>query len=293
MRSPQELVRSAVRLASLPTIYLRLTEVANDANAPSSEIARVIAEDTALAARLLRLVNSAFFGFQHRIDTVSQAINVIGTNQLLELALGSSVMRAFEGIPRDRVDMDGFWQHSVATAIGARTIAQRRRAPNAERQFVAGLLHDVGRLIMFLEAPDEMATAMDAAIERDQLLVAAERDVFGYDHADVGRALLAAWKMPAALQAVVGGHHAPESAGDHAAEAATVHLADIVAHALALGTSGERVVPPLNVLSWARLDLTPDDIAGTLLAVDREHADVVQIMLVYEQFAGDLTHATH
>jgi HD-like signal output (HDOD) protein len=285
MRDPETLVRSSVRLTSLPTIYLRLTEVANDEGAPSSEIARVISEDTALTARLLRLVNSAFFGYQRRIDTVSQAISIVGITQLLELALGSSVLRAFEGVPPDRVDMNGFWQHSIATAIGARTLAQRRRAPNAERQFIGGLLHDVGRLILLLEEPVGMGEAMERATAEDLLLVEAERMVFGFDHADVGRALLHAWKMPGALQVLVGAHHAPESAGEFAVEAATIHLADILAHALALGTSGEKLVPPLQPQAWAQLQLTEDDISGAMAAIDREHADVVQIMLVYEELA--------
>ncbi len=150
MRRPNELVQSAMRLASLPSIYLRLTEVTTDGRSTSTDVARVIQEDPSLSARLLRLVNSAFYGFPSRVDTITQAINLVGTNQVMELALASSVLRAFEGIPRDRVDMDGFWRHSIGTAIAARAIALRRRVASAERYFVAGLLHDVGRLVLFL-----------------------------------------------------------------------------------------------------------------------------------------------
>ena len=287
MRRPAELVQSAMRLASLPSIYLRLTEVTNDMRSTSSDVARVIQEDTSLSARLLRLVNSAFYGFPSRVDTVTQAINLVGTNQVMELALASSVLRAFDGIPKDRVDMDGFWRHSIGTAIAARSIALRRRLPNAERYFVAGLLHDVGRLVLFLEEPEPMALALAACDGTDSLLVEAERATFGFDHADVGRALLASWKLPAALQEAVGRHRAPPRVGDHAVDAAIIHVSDVIANALELGFSGERLVPPLDGPAWALLGLDLAELPLMVADVERQHADVVQIMLVYDHWAGD------
>jgi HD-like signal output (HDOD) protein len=287
MRRPDELVKSAIKLASLPSIYLRLNEVTNDARSTSTDVARVIQEDTSLSARLLRLVNSAFYGFPSRVDTITQAINLVGTNQVLELALASSVLRAFDGIPKERVDMDSFWRHSIGTAIASRTLALRRRVPNAERLFVAGLLHDVGRLVLFLEEPDAMAGALEAAVRDEQLLVEAERAAFGFDHADVGRALLAAWKLPTALQEAVGRHHAPSRVGDGSLDAATVHVADVIANALELGFSGERLVPAFDAAAWDALRIEPAELPLVAVDVERQYADIVQIMLVYEHWAED------
>lgn len=293
MRSPTEMVKSAMRLASLPSIYLRLTEVTNDARSTSTDVARVIQEDTSLSARLLRLVNSAFYGFPSRVDTITQAINLVGTNQVMELALASSVLRAFEGIPKERVDMDSFWRHSIGTAIAARTLAIRRRVPNAERLFVGGLLHDVGRLVLFLEEPDAMAQALEQATAEGILLVQAERAVFGFDHADVGRALLASWKLPPALQEAVGRHHAPPPSGDGMLDAATLHAADVLSNALELGYSGEQLVPPLDPVAWEALGVDVAEVPLIALDVERQHADVVQIMLVYEHWAEESPVGAH
>lgn len=286
MRSAADLVRSASRLASLPSIYLRLADITNSPHSGATDVARVIQEDTALAARLLRLVNSAFYGFPSRIDTVSQAISLVGTNQVMELALASSVLRAFEGIPRERVDMAAFWRHSIACALAARAIAQKRQIANAERLFVAGLLHDVGRLLLFLEEPAAMVAVLDESVAQDVFVRDRERAAFGFDHAEVGRELLAAWKLPQALQDAVGRHHSPGlEAATGQTEAATVHVADIIATALALGTSGEQTVAPMDPDAWARLRLEPADIGFVSAEVERQHANVVQIMLVYDHWA--------
>lgn len=286
MRSAAELVRATTKLASLPSIYLRLTEVTNEPRSTAAEVARVISEDTALAARLLKLVNSSFYGFSHRIDTVTQAVSLVGTQQVLDLALASSVTRAFAGIPRERLDMDGFWRHSVACAIAARHVALRCRWPSPERAFVAGLLHDIGRLVLFLQEPQAMATALERAARDGRLLHVAEREICGFDHADVGRELLSAWKLPPVLQEAVGRHHRPERAGSHLKEAAAVHLGDLVANAMALGSSGEQLVPPLDAPAWAALGVEPEFLAELVAEVDRQHADVVQVMLVYDYWSA-------
>jgi len=247
---PSELVQGSVKLASPPLIYERLMEIINHPRGGAADVAKVIREDTALTARLLKVVNSAFFSFPRRVDTVSQAVTVVGTSQVRDLALATSVVTLFKDVPADLADMDGFWRHSLACGVGARVLASLRRESNVERFFVAGILHDVGKLVLYLRAPDEAREALEEARSANILLHQAERQVLGFDHAQVGEALLDLWNMPASLREAIHFHHNPRRAARFPVETAAVHTADVMANALGLGTGGERFVPPLSPEAW-------------------------------------------
>lgn len=279
-RDPRQLVAATPKLASLPSHYLRLTEVANDARSSQADVARVIADDPALAARLLRLVNSALYRRAATIGTVTQALGMVGTSAVIDLALGSSVVKLFGRLPAELISMDAFWRHSVGCALTARALASARGEAAPERCFVAGLLHDVGRLVLFLQEPDAMREAIARSREEQLLLHQAERAVLGFDHGDVGRALAEAWSLPPALRDAIGGHHQPRAGLP--IEAAVVHVADIVVNALDLGAGGGRLVPALDAATWTRLGLAPAHLAALIDEVDGQFADVVQIMLVYD-----------
>jgi putative nucleotidyltransferase with HDIG domain len=266
-------------VASLPGIYLRLCDVINDPRSSAVDVGRVMAEDPGLTARLLRLVNSALYGFPSRIETVSQAISIVGTAQLSDLALATSVIRAFANMPEDLVTMESFWRHSVACGTTARVIASRRREPNVERFFVAGLLHDIGRPIIFMRAAVEERQALALAEEKTLALFEAEQQVMGFDHTHVGSALLEAWKLPLSLREAVAFHHHPERAHRFPVEAGTVHVADILANGLRLGSSGERMVPPFVPAAWDLLGLSPAIIPGILEEAERQYHAAVQVVL--------------
>jgi HD-like signal output (HDOD) protein len=263
------LVRDAGPLASLPAVHSRLSEALADPLASATAIAAIIAEDAGLAARLLRLVNSPFYSFARPIDTVSRAVVLVGTRQIGDLALATCIMRMFHGIPTHFVDMEAFWLHGLATGVAARVIAMRRGETHVESLFVAGVLHDVGRLLIYRAVPD-LAREMLRSRREGELLVEVERELLGFDHADVGGVLLSAWKLPERLQAAVACHHRPESDTRASRESATVHVADIVAHALEVGTSGERLVPPLEPAAWEQLDLPASALASVVDQTERQ-----------------------
>jgi len=254
---PSELVQGSLRLASPPLIYQRLMEVINHPRGGTSDVANVIREDTALTARLLKVVNSAFFAFPRRVDTVSQAVTVVGTSQVRDLALATSVLTLFNNLPPDLVDMDGFWKHSLACGVSARVLAGLRRESNVERFFVAGILHDVGKLVLYSRVPAKAQEAFRVASEEGILLHQAEHRVLGFDHAQVGEALLSQWNMPTSLREAVHFHHQPGRADRFPLEAAGVHVGDIMANALGFGGGGEQFVPPLAHDGWASLGLDP------------------------------------
>lgn len=275
---PSDLVQGSIKLVSPPLIYQRLLEVINHPRGGTNDVANVIREDTALTARLLKVVNSAFFSFPRRIDTVSQAVAVVGTSQVRDLALATSVLTLFKDVSPDLVDMNGFWKHSLACGVGARVLAGLRQESNVERFFVAGILHDVGKLVVYLRAPEEAQEALRVAREKGSLLHRAEREVMGFDHAQVGEALLAQWNMPTSLREAVHFHHDPRMAERFPLEAAAVHFGDILSIALQIGNGGERFVPPLCPEAWKALGLESALMSVALEEVDRQYESAMHLI---------------
>jgi len=279
MASLAHLLRDPVELPSLPTVYVRLLEVMNDPYSSAADVGAIIGDDPSLTARLLRLVNSAFYGFPSRIESVKQALSVVGTQQLHDLALATSVVEMFKDMPDELVNMELFWHHSLACGVCARALAGERRESNVERLFVAGLLHDIGRLIMYLRDPEGARSALERSRADNQLLYVAEREVLGYDHAVVGEGLLRAWNLPSSLREPVAYHHNPVIATRFTVDAAIVHVADIVAHAMLLGNSGERFVPPVTPAAWDRLELDPSVVTSLEEDISRQYAASVLAIL--------------
>jgi putative nucleotidyltransferase with HDIG domain len=277
--SPHDLLGHGFQAPSLPMVCSRLNEALNDPRSSTLEIAELIGNDAALTARLLRLVNSTFYGFPTRIETPSQAVMIIGTAHLCDLALTTAISRMFRDIPEDLVSMESFWRHSIACGLTARVLATHRREPNAERFFVAGVLHDIGRLVLFQQAPDLARAALLRAHERGELLHAAERDVVGFDHAAIGATLLRTWGLPASLEECVAYHHDPLQAHRHPLEAAIVHVADVITQALGFGTSGERLVPSVAPLAWDLLELPAAVVPIVVAEVEEQFGDVSRAIL--------------
>jgi HD-like signal output (HDOD) protein len=242
-------------------------------------VAETIEKDPDLTARLLRFANSAYCGFSTRMSTVMEAISLIGIQQVQDLLAASSVIERFAGVSSELVNMESFWQHSLACGIGARSLALERRLPKPDRFFVAGLLHDIGRLVLYLQSP-KLAQNIFETYRNDRLLLReAEARVLGYDHQGIGEALLRSWKYPPALVNAVGYHHQPGACAASPLEAAVVHVADHLVNAMRVGSSGERFVPPLNPQAWTSLGLTPRVIEPVINIID-EQFDAVQEMFL-------------
>lgn len=279
-RTPRDLLRGYVEVSSLPLIHLRLEEAINNPKKSMSDIAKIIRDDPGLTARLLRIVNSAFYSFPSRVETISQAVTIVGTQQLSALALATSVMKMFKGLPEDLVSMDSFWRHSIACGLAARQLGTVRREANAERFFVAGMLHDIGRLVMFTKLTEPSREILMIAKQEQRLLYEIERERLGFTHAVVGGVLLQTWKLPTSLEETVMYHHNPTAATRFPIETAIIHVADVIVHAMDLGSSGERFVPPLEPEAWERLNLTPSALASVEEQIDRQYQDALHTMLV-------------
>ena len=278
---PKRFIGNHTNLSTLPDIYAQIIEAIAKPSSSAYDIENVMSKDTNLSAKLLRLVNSAFYGYPHRIDTISRAVNIVGTKQLSMLAMGVTVIEMFGNIPPEIVNMKMFWKHSILCGIVARILASYRNIQNTERMFVAGLLHDIGRLLFYNHMPKESLLVVAAARKRGLLLTQVEHDIFGHDHAAIGGELLAKWKIPMSLEDAVYHHHNPLRSRSRV-EASVLHLADIVANAMGEGTSGERLVPPLNQEVWMQLAFSPNILPSVMEQADRQLENVFEMMFSYE-----------
>lgn len=245
-----ELLEGDTKLATLPVVFGQLKEAIDDPDCSFDDIGDIISVDPALTVRLLKIVNSAFYGFSSQVETVTHSLTIIGTDQLTQLVLASSVMSRFRGIPEDLLNVESFWRHSIACGLAARSIAALSGEYNVERFFVAGLLHDIGRLMMCLKVPDKVREVLQLSKQDGEPLFAVEEKVFGFHHADAGGALINAWNLPERLGEAIVCHHHPARAVNYPEETAVVNLANAIAHTLQLGDSGEIVPPPMEPRSW-------------------------------------------
>ncbi len=270
--TPQDLVSRNVQLVSLPEVCIQVQALTDSPHTTAGDIGDVVGKDTALTTRLLKLVNSAYFSLPKKIDTVTRAVNLIGMRELRNLTMAASAAEVFSRIPSNLIDMAAFWQHSVYCALVARNLAQRCNVLHSERLFTAGLLHDVGRLLMLTKMPDEVAKAESIRIGSDRDICDIERELVDFDHAEVGHVLLAHWNMPANLCASVLYHHNPEEAHDAHLEASILHIADLVTHCAQESKDplGSPFYDPYGALLDS--DLNAEDIATAALDCTRKEA---------------------
>lgn len=241
-------------LVSPPHICMRVRELVEGDTASASDLGDVIAQDPSLAARLLRLANSSFYGLRRPVDTLSRAVSVVGGRELYGLTLAAWAVDAIATARGTGMDIDIFWRHSLFCGLLARLLGLRAGYPGAERLFVAGLLHDLGALALAHGAPALSGELHRLAGGSEPGLHALERERLGFTHGELGAELLARWRVPESITMAVRHHHEPAGAGP---EAALVHLADAVANTSELSAYGEHAEPEPRALpgAWAEAGL--------------------------------------
>lgn len=274
----ESLVNKSLELVSPPTTYSQLNDLMNDPNSSADDISAVINTDPALATRLLKVVNSPFYGFPSQINTISRAITIIGTRELIHLVLATSVINSFSGIPNSLINMDEFWRHSLACAIASKQLALECGQRPAERFFLAGLLHNIGSLVIYQSMPELAREAINSSKFGNEVIYLSEQRVIGFDHTEVGQALIKAWRLPTSLEDVARHHHTPSESTDFPLEVAIVHLADIMVSAAEFGHSGDHHVPPLDTKAWDSLGIEPTVLPEILQQVAIQLDDLMSVM---------------
>lgn len=230
--SPEQLINSNIKLVSLPAIVAQVNQMANDPTTSAADIAQAIGQDTALTARLLKIVNSPFYRFPSKIDTLSMAVTVLGTRQLRDLVIAAAIIKRFQSKLDPAFNLEVFWSHSITTAIAARVIALKLILANSERFFVAGLLHDIGKMVMYLTLPNESIQLIKALNTPGCDVEHIEEQVFGFNHDQVGVALLSSWNFPESLVAPIRSHVTLQGPEQYLKDSALLHLANNIANNL-------------------------------------------------------------
>ncbi|WP_243547400.1 HDOD domain-containing protein [Pseudodesulfovibrio tunisiensis] len=274
MGSPENIVQHESALSSFPDIYFRIREVLADPRASADRVAKVVGTDVGLSAKLLKLVNSPFYGFPQAVDSLPRAVALVGGRELSTLALGISAINYFKDIPPELVDMHSFWRHSIICGIFAKIISATQTGLSPERFFIAGLLHDVGRLILFKKLPYASTEAMLFARENSIPLVEAERSVMDFCHTDVSAPLLREWKFPEGLSDMINFHHNPMEY-PNPLEPAVIHVADNLANAVEIPQGGMYVMPGLDDGAWEMLGLEPVPFLRDAVEQYREQIDQI------------------
>jgi HD-like signal output (HDOD) protein len=273
------LINKSLELVSPPTTYTQLDALIHNENASADDISQVINADPALTTRLLKVVNSPYYGFPSQISTISRAITIVGTSELTQLVLATSVINAFKGIPADLIKMEDFWQHSIACAVTASSIAKKCKIPAAEQFFIAGLLQNIGSLVIYQTVPELAKEAITSALFGSETLYEAERRLIGFDHTEVGEALAKKWRLPAALTETIRHHHTPSEAELFPVEAAVIHISDImVTSAGIFGHAGDRYVARLDPKAWEKLKLDEQQLPDIMQQVTDKTRDLTSVL---------------
>ncbi len=223
------LAKQVESLFSLPEVALRVNEILNTAEPLNADLEEVIVSDPAFTAKLLKIVNSAYFGFPSQVDTVSRAISIIGLAELRNLVVSTSVTTTFKGIPAELVDMDVFWYHSVTSGVLAKLLAKKVKNPGAERLFITGLLHSVGRLIYFTQCPEQAREVLNLKDQGEDVMIAAERAKLGFTYAELGAEFLKLWKLPENIWQTINMQLDPLKAKNYVDDACILHVASKIA----------------------------------------------------------------
>lgn len=233
MHNLESLLEQVKELPSLPEIYIRVSELLDNDDSTAMQIGETVQTDPSITSRILKMVNSAYYGLPHRVSTISQAVSLLGRQRLKQMLMGSVLEGLFRNIGNSDFPMQEFWQHSIKTAIIARHLAmQNAHIIDHDSLFTAGLLHDIGRLVMEGGIPGH-ATNVENLMKSKRIgIVEAETELFGFAHTEVSEALLQKWGLPELLVHCVRNHHEESLEGPSANETCIVYLANQLSHNL-------------------------------------------------------------
>lgn len=217
-------IQEIAGLISLPEIYLKLRRLIDDDTADIDDFAQVVIVDPNLSTRVLRMVNSAYFGFPEPVDSITRAINMIGIQQLHNMVLGVAAISSLD-LPNDILPLKPFWHNSLYTGVLSQQLAGRLQLERSDRMFMAGLLHEIGHLVLCARLPDHAREAIRLSLQSGRPLHEVQQQMLGCHYADIGAMLLANWKLPAELQDLVRYHPQPAAAPSQQLETALLHLA--------------------------------------------------------------------
>ncbi|MCB9482021.1 MAG: HDOD domain-containing protein [Desulfobacteraceae bacterium] len=255
----EDLINEDDKLPVLPDIFSKLMEVLENPRSNALDIAKIIEKDQSLCAATLKLVNSSFYGFSKKIDNIYNSVVILGTKQLGMLALGLSVVKIFNEVESQYLNIKKMWQHSLGVGICSKIIARMADCQDYNKIFVAGMIHDIGKLVILKKIPLKTALIIKEVWEKDLFVLEAEEKYLGFTHCQAGEKFCTKFKMPDIFADIARNHHNPQNS-QFPLQCSVVHLAEVIVNAVEIGSSGEKLVLPLNEYCWEILSLSSNAI---------------------------------
>jgi putative nucleotidyltransferase with HDIG domain len=271
--TPESLAGNITQLTSFPDVAFRINEMVADENSSAADIGALIAPDPALSAALLRIANSAMYGIGGTVSNIDRAVTVVGLREVRDLAFGICASSTFDGISNELITVEDFWKHSLFCAAASQILGRTARVSAGESLFTAGLLHDIGHLVMFNQCPEMSKESLQLSVDENDGLspYLSERQVFGFDHMAVGAELARQWRLPENLQHSIGDHHEPFAADVLSKVTLVVHIANSLAVLAELDSLDLADAPPIDERAFKELgighDVIPEIVAETRDAV--------------------------
>ena len=271
-KSIKETLQNISNLPSHPIVIDRITRLLANPRTSAEEIGKAITADQALAAKVLKLVNSAFYGFPGRISTLSHAIVILGFSTIKNIVLTASILDSFrsKGKATEGFNLEHFWMHSIACGAAAQSIARTIGSNEKEECFIAGLIHDIGKIILCHYLPEDFEDLIAHTRRKDQLFYESEKELFDISHDEIGGLLAERWNLPKTLQNAVRYHHQPSPVHEHYMVSVIVHTADIFVRALDCGNGGDNKIPVISEQAWKSLDLENASLISYFDAIQEE-----------------------
>lgn len=272
-------IQKVSQIATLPEVTANIIQVVEDPRSSAKDLHNIIKNDIALSAKILKVVNSAFYGLPRQVGSVDRAIVLLGLSTVKNIAIATSISKLFKGQRLStRFSARDLWRHSLACGVFCKMIAKERGIENCDEVFVAGLMHDLGIIVEMQVFPTQLARVIDEAKTKGLPLCEAELAVFGADHQAFGTALAVKWKFPHLFQLATGYHHDPlKTSPQHRDVAAAVHVADILAAVKGLGFQArEEIECSDEILQSLALDET--GVTALLEAFDEKFAAADAVM---------------
>jgi putative nucleotidyltransferase with HDIG domain len=256
-------------LPTLPPVVRRLTTMVESPDVTAKDVGKLISSDQVLSAKVLKLVNSPFYGFPGKISSISHAIILLGFNVIKGVVLSASVFDLMEE------SMTGLWEHSLGTAVISGTIGRTLGLGEPEEISTAALLHDIGKVLVRASLPEDYNQITERVQEKKYYFREAELEVIGVDHAEIGSWLSKEWGLPERLTIPITFHHDPDEAIRLKDRVAVVHIADSLCRAFGVGNGGDEWVRPISESAWNRLGMDQIDLKALMsrILVDLEEVD--------------------
>lgn len=262
----EKVVERVQRLPSLPQVVVEVLHSFDNENIDIATLVNKIGHDQGLAARVLRVANSTFYGLPRQVDSIGEAVVVLGFHNIRSLVVAAGIINQFPSANGTVFDRTEFWRHAIGTGISAKVLA-KHLGKDPEAAFTCGLLHDIGVLVLDAYFHDTFEQVLACCREQDCTFTQAEHAVTGLSHANIGFEVARQWKFPPAVQLAIRDHHRPD---DHPAVLTDItHFANVLCHALEIGQVCNNLTPPLAAGAWQRLGLEWGGMAALFGEIER------------------------